>query len=55
MKILKARKGQDIAEWAIAIALISVVTMAVLFMFAPKMNGLLEYINNSIFTVANKQ
>ncbi|MDD3012190.1 MAG: hypothetical protein PHC34_00615 [Candidatus Gastranaerophilales bacterium] len=55
MNIYNTKKGQDISEWAIAVALIAVMSMSVLFMFAPQMNAMLKFINDSIFTVSNKQ
>jgi hypothetical protein len=45
------RKGQELTEWAIIIALVSVVCMATLFMFAPRMVKVLEYVTNSINSV----
>jgi len=52
---MKRKKGQDITEWAIIVALISVVTMTTMFMFVPRMTNILDYISKSISNVANQQ
>lgn len=50
---INSTKGQSIVEWGIAVLLVSVVTMSVLFAFAPEMKGILNKIQGAIYTNNN--